>query len=249
MTPAISPLTPIKIEKVSPNFVPLIFQMSKDFAQIENIIRASKEIKAETLLDDKEYSTIYDENSQRKHKKKLPQKKDKVQLASTFFPFKVKRNFRSDIISCSCDKSKCKKLYCQCFKENRHCGQACGCRRCQNRDPAEIRNRKITSKIKGKRLKKEKESITCTCKKVKCKKNYCECFQQGTACTIDCACIGCLNRVSNLECNETLDLSSFETTLKRIENKKLDEEMKSQESILRGKKCLQKMNSFATVSA
>jgi hypothetical protein len=33
---------------------------------------------------------------------------------------------------CSCSKSKCLKLYCECFAKGVHCGPECGCTCCNN---------------------------------------------------------------------------------------------------------------------
>ncbi|CAK59161.1 unnamed protein product (macronuclear) [Paramecium tetraurelia] len=38
------------------------------------------------------------------------------------------------------------------------------------------------------------ESITCRCKKTKCIKYYCECFQYGQECSFKCECTGCCNK-------------------------------------------------------
>ena len=33
---------------------------------------------------------------------------------------------------CNCEKSKCLKLYCECFAHCRVCTKACNCRECEN---------------------------------------------------------------------------------------------------------------------
>lgn len=33
----------------------------------------------------------------------------------------------------------------------------------------------------------------CKCKKTKCLKKYCECYQTGLQCTVFCRCEGCFN--------------------------------------------------------
>lgn len=38
-----------------------------------------------------------------------------------------------------------------------------------------------------------KSRISCTCKKSKCLKKYCECYKQGTKCGIKCNCYDCSN--------------------------------------------------------
>lgn len=34
--------------------------------------------------------------------------------------------------SCNCKKSKCLKLYCECFANNKFCGPSCACNGCSN---------------------------------------------------------------------------------------------------------------------
>ena len=37
--------------------------------------------------------------------------------------------------ACNCKKSKCLKLYCDCFSSGTTCGSSCKCQNCQNEDP------------------------------------------------------------------------------------------------------------------
>lgn len=39
----------------------------------------------------------------------------------------------------------------------------------------------------------KKKKIVCNCKKTKCLKLYCECFQAGELCNEDCNCCDCKN--------------------------------------------------------
>ncbi len=38
----------------------------------------------------------------------------------------------NDHKSCNCEKSKCLKLYCECFAKNLFCGNSCNCKDCHN---------------------------------------------------------------------------------------------------------------------
>ena len=116
-------------------------------------------------------------------------------------------------VKCSCSKSKCLKLYCDCFSVKKFC-DGCTCKDCQNtesnRDEVE-RNRALVLKRQPKAFDKkfvaadgelavevqEKEGAKhargCNCARSKCLKNYCECFQMNIACSEKCKCTGCAN--------------------------------------------------------
>ncbi|GMH49650.1 hypothetical protein TL16_g00574 [Triparma laevis f. inornata] len=108
---------------------------------------------------------------------------------------------------CKCKKSRCLKLYCECFAAHVYCtmGQ-CRCMDCNNleqfetsrvaaiesalsRNPSAFTN-KVTKSQKRNAMTK---STGCNCKKSLCLKKYCECFFTGMLCVGDCKCVNCEN--------------------------------------------------------
>lgn len=103
---------------------------------------------------------------------------------------------------CSCKKSRCIKLYCECFARGNECGSSCGCQSCLNipqyselkklvvkeivcRNPQAFLGR-ATPQLRSTRR-------ACRCKKTACSKKYCECVAAGLPCTAECRCCDCSN--------------------------------------------------------
>lgn len=91
------------------------------------------------------------------------------------------------MITCNCKKSKCLKLYCECFHALKFC-ENCNCMDCENRAGndlvrdhviATIKERNPTafgSKVRPIDAKTRVHVAGCHCKKSQCLKKYCECF-------------------------------------------------------------------------
>ncbi|KAK9229297.1 hypothetical protein WN944_022258 [Citrus x changshan-huyou] len=124
-----------------------------------------------------------------------------------------------DCKRCNCKKSKCLKLYCDCFAAGIYCIDSCACESCFNKPEYEetvtdtrqqIQSRnplafapKIVGHADSAANVVEDGNLTtpasarhkrgCNCKKSKCLKKYCECFQANVGCSDGCRCDGCSN--------------------------------------------------------
>uniref|UniRef100_A0A7N1A1C4 CRC domain-containing protein n=1 Tax=Kalanchoe fedtschenkoi TaxID=63787 RepID=A0A7N1A1C4_KALFE len=119
---------------------------------------------------------------------------------------------------CNCKKSKCLKLYCECFAAGVYCIEPCSCQDCYNKPihedtvlatrkqiearnplafaPKVIRAAQAVPDV-GDEMANTPASARhkrgCNCKKSSCLKKYCECYQGGVGCSLNCRCESCKN--------------------------------------------------------
>ncbi|CAH8261459.1 unnamed protein product [Arabidopsis lyrata] len=119
---------------------------------------------------------------------------------------------------CNCKKSKCLKLYCECFAAGVYCIEPCSCIDCFNKPIHEETVLATRKQIESRnplafapKVIRSADSIMeagddasktpasarhkrgCNCKKSNCLKKYCECYQGGVGCSVNCRCEGCKN--------------------------------------------------------
>lgn len=107
-------------------------------------------------------------------------------------------SIKSASLKCGCSKTKCLKLYCECFSNNKECTPECECKDCHNTEKFEEEREKVINKTKAKnpgafRLDISNNYKICHCTKSNCMKKYCECYQNGRACNLNCKCKQCKN--------------------------------------------------------
>eukprot|EP00656_Telonema_subtile_P003711 TRINITY_DN11683_c0_g1_i6.p1 TRINITY_DN11683_c0_g1~~TRINITY_DN11683_c0_g1_i6.p1 ORF type:complete len:975 (-),score=172.36 TRINITY_DN11683_c0_g1_i6:79-3003(-) len=109
--------------------------------------------------------------------------------------------------SCRCRKSKCLKLYCECFTANEICAEECKCVGCENtaRRATErtqlikLNQENVAYEPKFRTFTPHELAATevatrgCSCRRSGCRKKYCDCFNMGVQCTPACKCVDCVN--------------------------------------------------------
>lgn len=88
---------------------------------------------------------------------------------------------------CSCNKTKCLKMYCSCFSNGVPCGPRCECNECKN--TPEMHENLALEQC----LPQAKQESCCSCKMTYCEKNYCTCSRNQQGCSKLCTCYSCKN--------------------------------------------------------
>lgn len=111
--------------------------------------------------------------------------------------FLVQKKDPTKRVTCNCRRTKCIKLYCECFANGMYC-KDCGCIDCantlQNDATRLVAIVKITERNPEAFRRSEEIPInTCNCKRSGCRKKYCACYSTGRKCGLGCKCLGCRN--------------------------------------------------------
>ena len=113
-------------------------------------------------------------------------------------------------IICNCKRSRCLKLYCDCFRFSKFCDM-CNCMDCANMGTREDERLAAIAAITDRNPEAFKPILStegdpggsesssalhksgCNCKKSQCLKKYCECFTALVPCSDRCKCLECKN--------------------------------------------------------
>lgn len=216
--------TPLKLSGLSPNESPYNSNPKKSLERIEKLNEKPLETSFSTLkpiqIQETAVNIVNEQEKQGKSdsgRKELPllQKDEKETVEETTnnngngkSPGKSNKNPLN--AGCKCKKSRCLKLYCECFSAKNLCKDTCNCIDCANQEgPGNQKDREKAiqnllvknppanedSLIRnGNNKKEDKEPKKgCNCKKSHCLKRYCECFEAKLKCDSLCKCEDCKN--------------------------------------------------------
>jgi hypothetical protein len=119
--------------------------------------------------------------------------------------------------TCNCKKSRCLKLYCDCFAILKFCDSTfCNCVSCYNNADNEDKRNEAIKSTKEKNMlafqtkisaDKDQHVTGCHCKNSHCLKKYCECFTGSALCGINCKCQSCKNYEGSVDLLKTREAS------------------------------------------
>ena len=115
-------------------------------------------------------------------------------------------------MKCNCKKSRCLKLYCECFSAKRLCDN-CNCIDCSNIEGSDELKAKLeknkeeapiyfthppiakqaTTSSGSTKISEMAHNLICNCRQSMCLKKYCECYQKTLYCSSFCKCTSCKN--------------------------------------------------------
>jgi hypothetical protein len=176
-------------------------------ARPSDILGAQLNIVAAATARKREYSTAQSNSKSRSHdpeEKRLKVGMLDILCSATLELGPIQAN---PVTGCSCPRSNCIKLYCDCFKAGRPCSGICSCLNCKNTEEETkvdgeriraikntlARNPRAFTGGKKEAVPQRPGDIVCNCLKSRCLKLYCHCFHKGRTCNEACLCISCLN--------------------------------------------------------
>lgn len=223
------PASPLKPGSFNELLSPTSFTVSGPFKQP---MLSPKESKMETVVIKSngvsQKPVVFDPCSQKPRRAR-----SKIQSFKTWT--KLSRPGEEGLVQlgvvCNCEKSKCVKLYCECFRMSGFCSEKCKCRGCLNNNSNSGLREKIVSDtlemnpsaFRTKFKLHSKETINsrgCSCRKTECVKSYCECFRAQAGCTRLCKCIRCKNKQIEIDEREIPLLYERVTRKKKLKRQK-----------------------------
>ncbi|VAI01123.1 unnamed protein product [Triticum turgidum subsp. durum] len=156
---------------------------------------------------------------------------------------------------CSCKKSKCLKLYCECFAAGVYCSEPCSCQGCLNkpiheeivlstrkqiefRNPLAFAPKVIRMSEAGQETQEDPKNTPasarhkrgCNCKKSSCLKKYCECYQGGVGCSNNCRCETCKNTFGTRDVAVSTENEEMKQEGDQTENREQEKENDQQKA-------------------